>query len=134
MQLWLAQALYASNVGDQRDRAVTMLGALERHPSGDVRRVAKEVKYIYEAPALAIDDSQRVSFRSLENLEDESPWQRGPDGKVYNRKKNIPKEPAYMSDEWLEREVQRGSGAVVMDPAPIIVACGICLGTLFFFR
>jgi len=137
MQLWLAQALYAAKTGDNRAKAIQLLEILEKHPSYDVRTVAKELKFILNAPELKLDSSNFVNF-DTDKFNDDSTWQRRPDGQIVksNRRK-LPEEPEYGSIEWALAQSKLAAKKEPEEPlfnrTSLAVAAGLFLASLFFF-
>mmetsp|Transcript_27408 Transcript_27408/g.88514 ORF Transcript_27408/g.88514 Transcript_27408/m.88514 type:complete len:130 (-) Transcript_27408:119-508(-) len=127
MQLWLAQALHASN---QDGQALKLMTILESHPVSDVRKVATELNFILKAPRIKLTKSDFVTFDER-NFQDDTPYQRDPDGKIRKRQKSTYKEPEYYSDEWLKR---RGPMEPVdLDPGFFLAASALCIGGLLVF-
>ena len=53
----------------ERQRAYELLRALKTHPDRDVRRVAPEILYIYQAPKLKLSDDDYVKFPDMSDME-----------------------------------------------------------------
>jgi tetratricopeptide (TPR) repeat protein len=89
--VWLAQALYAQ--GDVKV-AVAMLDRLQSgHPFSNVRKAAKEIKYILEAPQLKLDESNFVKMPDSSSLVERRGRQKGEYAKME-------KPPEKYSLEW----------------------------------
>eukprot|EP00238_Polyblepharides_amylifera_P012009 CAMPEP_0196597670 /NCGR_PEP_ID=MMETSP1081-20130531/92445_1 /TAXON_ID=36882 /ORGANISM="Pyramimonas amylifera, Strain CCMP720" /LENGTH=258 /DNA_ID=CAMNT_0041923155 /DNA_START=108 /DNA_END=884 /DNA_ORIENTATION=+ len=66
-QLWLALALEACG---RNDEVGPIYRKLERgHPSPVVRKKAQELRYIFEAPALKINENERVKIKTLDDMD-----------------------------------------------------------------
>lgn len=103
--VWLAQALHAQN---RKGEAKKLLKKIESHPDSDVRTIADNVLYIYEAPELELGEE---SFMRIDmNLATDDDW---------GRRRSPPKQlkdppPEKYSIEWyLERakETERSKAA-----------------------
>ena len=90
--VWLAQALHAS--GREAD-AIALLGRCEAHADADVRRIATDVRTIFEAPRLELDES---SFIKIPPMAPQDGWSR-PAFEGRNSR-----EPKALSLEWYEKQ------------------------------
>mmetsp|Transcript_22067 Transcript_22067/g.34699 ORF Transcript_22067/g.34699 Transcript_22067/m.34699 type:complete len:312 (+) Transcript_22067:1-936(+) len=64
-RLWLAQAVYAQGC---REGAREGLKALGTHPDSNIRRVAAELLYIYEAPEIKLTKDDFVEFPDMSTI------------------------------------------------------------------
>jgi len=130
MQLWLGQALFAAR---QRPKAFRVLAALEKHPDGDVRRVASELKFIYDAPALKLNASELIAWPTAPT---DVEYVRRPDGRIQRQsRRNLPEEPEYGSLEWCEAQVALGRPRdEQVDPALAAAAVVLCVVAILLFR
>jgi len=64
-QLWLAQAVYA--IG-RRTEARDILRKVKKHKDSNIRRVAVELLYIYEAPEIALTEDDFVRFPDMSDI------------------------------------------------------------------
>ena len=136
MQLWLAQALHASGREGERQKAYELLRALKTHPDRDVRRVAPEILYIYQAPKLKLSDDDYVKFpdmRDMEAFDSRNVWQGGeyvPPGSRPRRDEG----PEEGTLEWIEQNYVPIKEDISLDWRGGAVLIAACLGSVFLFQ
>jgi len=104
--VWLAQALHACG-GTKRGDAMRLLKKTESHPDKDVRILADNVLYIFQAPELKLGEE---NFMKIPKLEEVDTW-----GRPRRQLEEKDPEPEKYSIEWyLERakETERKNNAV----------------------
>mmetsp|Transcript_12669 Transcript_12669/g.33689 ORF Transcript_12669/g.33689 Transcript_12669/m.33689 type:complete len:267 (+) Transcript_12669:32-832(+) len=97
--VWLAQALHAAG---QEAEALALLRRCEAHADADVRRIASDVRAIFEAPMPELDAGEFISIPPT--MTPEGGWTRPA---AEERK---PREPERYSLDWY---AQRGRGSTV---------------------
>lgn len=121
--IWLAQALQAAG---RKKEATQLLKRCEAHPDGDVRKIADNVLYIFQAPELKLSDEMFIKIQPMHEQIDLR-RRRGPP-----EKKDPP--PEKYSIEWYVAEAARKKALneveVETPPAsntPIVVAAAVAV-------
>jgi len=112
--LWLAQA--QQSAGDRRP-ASALLKLLKKHADRDVRKVASEILYIFEAPQMTIDETMKVKIPDMSELES---WDGGAIDAQRMSYAKMKEKPKKYSLEWVAE--QRIEAQPETDFGPIVLA------------
>lgn len=99
VQIWLAMAYEANN---KHNECIALYKKLESsHPSRSVRKQAKDLRYILEAPKLKISKEEMVSIPLIDdNFSDTRTWSKMYRERKKKSSKKVPPSRDYLAD-WL---------------------------------